>query len=335
MAVQEVLDYISQAQAAGLSKQEITNQLMGVGWTQADIDQGFSLSLSKPEYAVGADSASGNSSATFSKLNVLSKWIMGLIVLRLGLIVVQFYLIQLVASQDTTLPGLATESNIVTLGTFYPLLWIVPLIMISRRDRTGYVLANIFAGVLIYLNFFGLVNIAGSPLFWGASAIYVATGVAIIVLGSQALKLLPKMQGSVTQEKVLDPGKVRVFAGTLAVIFAVAVTAVPAMVGFENLFDNSDTVIPSIIAFFLGAASGWMCALSLAKSFAKGNMARAAMYGVLYGAICGAVAQLPLYGFSEVQIFAMPIGGMIGAVIGAISARILYSILSRLVLKNA
>lgn len=334
MAVQEVLDYISQAQAAGLSKQEITTQLLGVGWTEADIESGFSLSLSKPEYASGSSAVTQGSTLNPSRLDMLSKWIIGLIVFRLGLLVAQAYFIQFVASQDTTFPQLATQTNIVSTGTLYPLLWVVPLIMILRRDRTGYVFANILAGVLIYLNFFGLLNIVGSPLFWGASALYVVTGVAIIVLGYQALKLFPKIQGAPKQERILDASKVNSFAITLSVIFAVVVAA-PGLLGFSNPFDDAETFVPTILAFLLGGALGWMCALSLVRSFQQNNMAKSGMYGVLYGALCGAAAQLPLYGFSGVQIIAMPIGGMIGIVVGVVSARILYAIMGRLVLKNA
>lgn len=330
MADQSMLDYISRATQAGMGKLEIINQLQSVGWAQADIDAAFvgSNAIVAPPPVPAAPQQQITQP---SKLNTLSGWILTLIVIRLLFIPVQYFLVPLLTSPDGVF-NFSQAVSVGLLGSLLPMAWLIPLFMIPKRQRNGYVLAIFFAIVLIYLNFFGLFSLVISPWLSFVSFVYVTTGIAIIVLSSMSLKLLPTQRESAHLEQSISKSGTATFAVVLAIVFGLIVIApsLMGMGGMNGLFGQSlNDPTPSLVAVILGALFGWLCAYSMARSLQKRQQSFALTKGVFYGALCGAAAQLPLYGFNGIQIIAMPIGAMIGAVVGLVLAFIIYFIMER------
>lgn len=317
MAQEPLEEYVQRAYASGLSTSEISSQLEQVGWDKEQI----AVALAKNSSSSSVPSLTPPPQApNNSKLATYTTWITCLIIIRLLLIPFQYILVSLILTCDFFNSEYALNFN--TFSNSLPFLWLIPLGLFRKKDRNAYVLSIVFATVLIFLNFFGLVSFENQPAFWFVSFIYVLSGAAIIALSILSLRLLPKrIEAQATQVVSVRPSGVRMWQIILGALFGLA-AIVPAFTGLSDSWgelggsSGSDVSFPLAISFALGAALGWLCAKGFAYSISKKQRTFMVGKGLWYGGLLGAVAQIPLYGFDGILIIAMPIGGMIGAVVG-------------------
>ena len=112
----------------------------------------------------------------------------------------------------------------------------------------------------------------------------------------------------------------------VALLFGVVV-AYPNLV--FNITNESSLSFDRVLTFIVGVFIGWQCAAEMvSKALEKKYISIKKAF--MYGAICGAIAQIPIWatsGLSGVLIIAMPIGALIGMVVGAVSALFIGAIL--------
>lgn len=317
MAQEPLDEYVQRAYAAGLSSSDISLQLAQVGWGEEQI----AVALQKTSIDASTSSITPAPHApTNSKLATYTTWITCLIIIRLLLIPFQYVLVSLILTHDFFNSAYALNFN--TFSNSLPLLWLIPLGLFRKKDRNAYVLSIIFASVLMFLNIFGLASFESQPAFWFVSFIYVLSGAAIAALSILSLRLLPKkVEAQTNQVIAVRPSGVKMWEIILGAIFGLA-AILPAFSGLSSsmgdLMDNDmgNPFFPFAVSLALGAALGWLCAKGFAFSISKKQRTFMLGKGLWYGGLLGAVAQVPLYGFSAILLIAMPIGAMIGAVIG-------------------
>jgi hypothetical protein len=151
MAVQELIDYIKNAEKEGREKEQIKSALLGIGWGEAEIEEGFK-SVGPPSKSYF--NASGDERSKTAAIERLQKQ---KIILGLSITV---YLVFLIFSSPSIKPVFKFEA-MATIGLVASCLWIL-----------GYGLRHIYLVVRLKsfnLSFFVLVFfwlLAIAPLFF-------------------------------------------------------------------------------------------------------------------------------------------------------------------------
>lgn len=350
MADQGLVNYIKRSLAAGIQLQEITAVLLQAGWQQSLIDEGFAeiqgLPVPQPTTNGAGVVTMAGSSSVFEKMR---RWLLILIGARLILIPVQYFFLSLVVSPGAYgyySPSLLGQVGLMSVPL--PLIWLLPFFGIRRREKSSYIISIFFAIVLIYLNLFGFSALQTSNPLYIFSFIYLITGVLIIILAASSFKYFPKRSEEPNLGISIDESKASMAKILTALLFGITVI-VPGFLGLGlagsigsrlsrpsygggDFFGGGGDVISSVIAaFILGALLGWFIESGLIDRIKRGSSW--AGLGAMAGFLGGAIAQLPLYGFSGIQIIAMPVGAVIGVLLGAIGVEILGSI-TKSVLKS-
>lgn len=336
MADQGLVNYIKRSLAAGIKRREIASVLLQAGWPQSLIDEGFKEVHGGSVPAVSPGAGEGADSPPLSNFEKFRRWLLILIGARLVLIPVQYLFLSLTASSDvpdflfTSLGEVGFMTFLMTIAL--PLVWLIPFFVIQFREKSGYIIAIVFAVIMIYLNLFGFAMIRPSGPFYIFSFVYLVTGVLIITFAGLSFKYFPKRSEEPNMKFPIDESKTVAAKLITALLFGIIVIA-PRFLGLSFIEDLADfggrgEMTPSIVvAFLAGALLGWLVGDGLIDRIKRGRSwsdlgPKAGFWG-------GAIAQLPLYGFSGIQIIAMPVGAVAGMFLGYIGILILGSVTKR------
>jgi hypothetical protein len=322
MTDQGLMNYIKRSLTEGMTRANIESILVREGgWVHQDITQAFAEIDRGSSVPVAPQT--NMSTSTFEKLRT---WLLILIGLRLLLIPTQYFFVDVVSQQ---IRGYATGINSLfglgLIGLLIPVIWFLPFVGIWKRQRGSYVTAIAFAVILVYLNMFGALAVLTNPLFAILPVIYFVSGVLIIILSSMSLKYFPNKNEGVQTSLAINESNVSLVKTVITLLFGITVIA-PWLVGLSQfgLRFQADTGMILLVTFVVGAVIGWSFSNNLVEIIRKNKSWSSLVPG--YGFLGGALAQFPLYGLSALQIFAVPIGGIAGIVLGFIGIGILYFI---------
>lgn len=343
MADKTLVAYLHRVKEDGLMEYEVRGILVDAGWQNEDIEAGItevyhSRSLESVHTPARPQATPVENLSNLEKIRRILLWV---IAFRVAVFPIRYFLAPILLNPQTfsryaMVPFLG---NIGALGAVLPLFWFYPALLIYSRKRSGYHLAILFGLLLIYTNVLTVSAIVPSQLFLFLSTFYVITGSVIIVLAWKGLSYFPKAQEEPhstvrIRESTLPVARIAIGAlfaftdiapGLLSPggVLAGAFPSSPTPVGYSwdtvNLFLGGGAAV--ICGFFLGI----VCADTLIQNIRTGKGPR--LIGVAQGLMNGAIAQLPLYGFTMLQVIAMPVGALIGSILGLIGVGGIYLIL--------
>lgn len=325
--------YLKRVKEAGMQPDEVNGILQKAGWQQNQISEGIGLVYG----AITAENSGPKLALSdFEKIRRILLLVIGL---RIILFPIRYFLapLQLTPDAFSRYAKLPLFGNVGILGAILPLFWIFPFFGIMRREKWSYITSVIFGVLLIYVNIFTLANIVASNLFIILSSVYFVTGSAIIYLSIRSFKYFPKKEEEPRQPVQLDESAVFSIKFITSLVFGVTVILPGIM--FPGGLIGTAIKIPTemisafVIAFIIACISGWICSENIIETIKNGR--QIGVLGVLYGLINGAAAQLPLYGFNWIQIFAMPVGGFIGIILGLFGVYIISRFIRAAIVKKA
>lgn len=337
MADAHLLDYLKRSLESGLPSSQAKVLLLQSGWKEADIQPAID-SVYHP------DSASRSESGM--KYPSMRRLLLIIIFVRLALFPIRFFLAPLQFTPQTyakyaSLPFFGT---IGPFGFILPVFWIIPFLAILKNRKFGYVLSILFGFLLIYVNITALIFVIPSQLFIFLSFVYFVSGLAIIGLSIALLRYFPKPQ-ELSPTTVVEVGvsgqrqikylTVVAFALTHFVAVFIAGTVFQWSM-FSNYGDGLFYL--NLIGWAAGALvvalSGLTCGRELADRLGHGR--GSSELGLKYGSMNGAVAQFFLYGLNPMLLtVAIPIGAIIGSLLGIIGVPLIGILASKIVLKRS
>lgn len=191
---------------------------------------------------------------------------------------------------------------------FFAFVWFVPLIFLLLKKNTAYsMIFNLSILLLIrtvYLSqFSSVMNLVISGI-----------GIALMIISFKAKKVIPQ-----EIEQKINVNKTRANIVRVIITGIVAVITVgPVVIIRGASWSNISLLVYALIAGFLG----WWYVQKLLVALEnkpKGYWDQLLRTSALIGFLCGALAQIPIYALAnELLLFALPIGGIIGAVFAII-----------------
>jgi hypothetical protein len=321
MADSSLTDYLNRVKAQGLSATEAQNILVSSGWTEDQIKDDIAKVWAK----------STNSGSVFEKMRF---WLMAMITTRMIIFPIRYLLAPLQLSPETYInfANVPLLGNLGQISAVLPVFWIIPLVAIYMRKRVGYLLAILGSVLLMYVNITTIGLVVSSDLFYVLSGVYLAAGIVIIYLSWKSFMYFPKNSEIKEIKPEVDYTRIVPARLMVAIIFCLT-TVIPGLFSIQTMgrrySPDADIMAGLFVAGVIGLFCGWKASKNIVDSI--GTKASVIDYAIGYGAICGAAAQLGLYGFSGLLIIAMPIGGGIGAVLGVFGVLILTFITKQII----
>lgn len=218
--------------------------------------------------------------------------------------------------------GLSPSGLLLLLPQLIPLVWLMPAFFLYQGNKAGFTLARTFAVLLIVLNITGLFMIVLSPVSGVLSLMLVLIAAAIFYFSNKAIGYFPKEEMQTVPVQVNDAN-----ASFIKGVFFVAAGLVTASISLFVLLGqfSMERLAISLVVFLAGGCVGYIVASKLRENLEEGKQPFSQFVnstGATAGAVCGAVAQLGIYGFTGWLIFAVPFGAVVGTGIGVLGALI-------------
>ena len=314
--------YLKRAKQSGMQTGEIKAILLNAGWKQNQFEDAI-------KSVFPSETPQNYATSNFEKMRRLLLIIIGL---RVALFPIRYFLapLQLTPNAFARYASLPFLGNVGILGAVLPLFWIFPLLGIWLRQKSSYFISIVFGALLIYVNIFTLANIVATNLFIILTAVYLITGLSIIFLSFKSLKYFTKKEESPSRPVQIKNSLLIIVQGATSLVFAITVITPGLLFGLNGASQKS---IALLLALVVAVTTGWNCSKGIIADIRIGR--HSAEKGILYGAINGAIAQLPLYGFSQMQSLAMPIGAFIGSILGFIGVLVISGVIYLVIVKRA